>query len=203
MLESGATLGPITLAYQTYGTLNADRSNAVLILHTLSGGAHAAGYRSLDDTKPGWWDTSIGPGKAFDTNRFFVICSNIIGSCYGSTGPGSINPATGKPYGLSFPVVTIGDIVRAQERLIDHLGIERLLCVVGGSMGGMQALEWAAHHPERIRAAIPLATTRAATLCTSRSARWGARPSTRIPAGGAATTTRATAGPMPAWPWRA
>ena len=159
VLESGATLGPITLAYQTYGQLNADRSNAVLILHALSGGAHAAGYRSLDDTKPGWWDTSIGPGKAFDTDRFFVICSNIIGSCYGSTGPGSLNPATGKLYGLSFPVVTIGDIVRAQERLIDHLGIERLLCVVGGSMGGMQALEWAAHHPERIRAAIPLATT--------------------------------------------
>ena len=159
VLESGATLGPITLAYQTYGQLNADRSNAVLILHALSGGAHAAGYRSLDDTKPGWWDTSIGPGKAFDTDRFFVICSNIIGSCYGSTGPGSLNPATGKLYGLSFPVVTIGDIVRAQVRLIDHLGIERLLCVVGGSMGGMQALEWAAHHPTRIRAAIPLATT--------------------------------------------
>ncbi len=159
VLESGATLGPITLAYQTYGQLNADRSNAVLILHALSGGAHAAGYRSVEDTKPGWWDTAIGPGKAFDTNRFFVICSNIIGSCYGSTGPASVNPATGKPYGLTFPVVTIGDMVRGQERLIDHLGIERLLCVVGGSMGGMQALEWAAHHPERIRAAIPLATT--------------------------------------------
>jgi len=159
VLESGATLGPITLAYQTYGTLNASRSNAVLILHALSGGAHAAGIRSLEDTKPGWWDSSIGPGKPFDTDRFFVICSNIIGSCYGSTGPGSIDRATGKPYGLSFPVVTIGDVVRAQERLIDYLGIERLLCVVGGSMGGMQALEWAAHHPERIRAAIPLATT--------------------------------------------
>jgi homoserine O-acetyltransferase/O-succinyltransferase len=158
-LESGATLGPVTLAYQTYGTLNASRSNAVLILHALSGGAHAAGYRSAEDNKPGWWDSAIGPGKSFDTNRFFVICSNIIGSCYGSTGPGSLNPATGKLYGLSFPVVTIGDIVRAQERLIDYLGIERLLCVVGGSMGGMQALEWAAHHPTRIRAAIPLATT--------------------------------------------
>jgi homoserine O-acetyltransferase len=158
-LESGATLGPVTLAYQTYGTLNTSRSNAVLILHALSGGAHAAGIRSLEDTKPGWWDSSIGPGKPFDTDRFFVICSNIVGSCYGSTGPGSLNLTTGKPYGLSFPVVTIGDVVRAQERLIDHLGIERLLCVVGGSMGGMQALEWAAHHPERLRAAIPLATT--------------------------------------------
>ncbi len=158
-LESGATLGPVTLAYQTYGRLNADRSNAVLILHALSGGAHAAGYRSVEDAKPGWWDTAIGPGKAFDTERFFVICSNIIGSCYGSTGPASINPATEVPYGLSFPVVTLGDMVRAQVRLIDHLGIERLLCAVGGSMGGMQALEWAAHHPERLRAAIPLATT--------------------------------------------
>lgn len=158
-LESGATLGPVTLVYQTYGQLNADRSNAVLILHALSGGAHAAGYRSAQDRKPGWWDSSIGPGKAFDTNRFFVISSNIIGSCYGSTGPSSINPTTGKPYGLTFPVVTIGDIVRAQVQLIDHLGIERLLCAVGGSMGGMQALEWAAHHPQRIKAAIPLATT--------------------------------------------
>jgi homoserine O-acetyltransferase len=159
VLESGATLGPVTLAYQTYGQLNAEHSNAVLIVHALSGGAHAAGYRSAQDTKPGWWDSSIGPGKAFDTNRFFVICSNIIGSCYGSTGPSSINPATGKSYGLTFPVVTIGDIVRAQVNLINHLGIERLLCVVGGSMGGMQALEWAAHHPQRVRAAIPLATT--------------------------------------------
>lgn len=158
-LESGALLGPVTLAYQTYGRLNADRSNAILVLHALSGGAHAAGYRDAEDAKPGWWDSAIGPGKAFDTNRFFVICSNVIGSCYGSTGPASIYPATGKPYGLAFPVVTIGDMVRAQERLIDHLGIERLLCVVGGSMGGMQVLEWAAHHPRRIRAAIPLATT--------------------------------------------
>ncbi len=159
VLESGAALGPITLAYQTYGKLDAAHANAVLICHALSGGAHAAGYRSLQDTKPGWWDSAIGPGKAFDTDRFFVICSNIIGSCYGSTGPGSLDPATGKPYGLTFPVVTIGDMVRVQERLLDHLGIARLLCVVGGSLGGMQALEWAAHHPERVRAAIPLATT--------------------------------------------
>ncbi len=159
VLESGAALGPVTLAYQTYGQLNAERSNAVLICHALSGGAHAAGYRSLEDQKPGWWDSAIGPGKAFDTNRFFVICSNVIGSCYGSTGPGSVYPRTGKPYGLAFPVVTIGDMVRAQERLVDHLGIARLLCAVGGSMGGMQVLEWAARRPERIRAAIPLATT--------------------------------------------
>ncbi len=158
-LESGASLQPVTLAYETYGQLNQDRSNAILILHALSGGAHAAGYLTPDDKKPGWWDDSIGPGKAFDTNRFFVICSNVIGSCYGSSGPMSIDPATGKPYGLHFPVVTIGDMVRAQVKLIDHLGIDQLLCVTGGSMGGMQALEWAAHHPHRVKAAIPLATT--------------------------------------------
>lgn len=158
-LESGASLQPVTLAYETYGQLNADCSNAILILHALSGSAHAAGYHADDDKKPGWWDDSIGPGKAFDTDRFFVICSNVLGSCYGSSGPMSIDPATGRPYGLSFPVVTIGDIVRAQVKLIDFLGIDRLLCVTGGSMGGMQALEWAAHHPRRIISAIPLATT--------------------------------------------
>lgn len=158
-LDSGATLQPVTIAYETYGQLNADRSNAILVLHALSGSAHAAGYHTADDDKPGWWDDSIGPGKAFDTNRFFVICSNVIGSCYGSSGPMSIDPVTNQPYGLHFPVVTIGDMVRAQVKLIDHLGIDKLLCVAGGSMGGMQALEWAAHHPQRIKAAIPLATT--------------------------------------------
>lgn len=158
-LESGATLGPITLAYETYGRLNEDRSNAILITHALSGSAHAAGFHSSDEAKPGWWDECIGPGKAFDTDKYFVICSNVLGSCYGSTGPSSVNPATGQPYGLTFPVVTIGDMVNAQVRLIDHLGIERLLCVAGGSMGGMQVLEWAAHHADRLRAAIPLATT--------------------------------------------
>jgi homoserine O-acetyltransferase len=156
-LESGATLGPVTLAYETYGHLNARRSNAVLIVHALSGGAHAAG---LDDQgRTGWWDECIGPGKAFDTDRFFVICSNVIGGCYGSTGPASIDPATGQPYALGFPVVTIGDMVRAQLKLADALGIEKLLTVAGGSMGGMQALEWAAHYPDRVASAIPLATT--------------------------------------------
>jgi homoserine O-acetyltransferase len=159
VLESGASLTPVTVAYETYGRLNAQKSNAILVCHALSGGAHAAGYHSESDTQPGWWDDCIGPGKAFDTDRFFVICSNVIGSCYGSTGPSSINPTTNEPYGLHFPVVTIGDMVRAQERLIDHLGIQRLLCVAGGSMGGMQVLEWAAHHPERLCAAIPIATT--------------------------------------------
>ncbi len=158
-LESGASLGPVTIAYETYGQLNADRSNAILICHALSGSAHAAGFHCAEERKPGWWDECIGPGKAFDTDRFFVICSNVLGSCYGSTGPMSIDPRTGKPYGLNFPVVTVGDMVRAQVKLIDHLGIDQLLCVAGGSMGGMQVLEWAAHHPRRVKSAMPLATT--------------------------------------------
>ncbi len=158
-LESGASLQPVTLTYETYGRLNAARSNAILIVHALSGSAHAAGYHAAHDEKPGWWDDCIGPGKAFDTDRFFVICSNVLGSCFGSSGPMSIDPLTGRPYGLHFPVVTIGDMVHAQVKLLDHLGIDQLMCVAGGSMGGMQALEWAAHYPQRVKAAIPLATT--------------------------------------------
>ncbi|HPU98043.1 MAG TPA: alpha/beta fold hydrolase, partial [Candidatus Hydrogenedentes bacterium] len=134
-LDCGATLGPIQVAYETYGTLNEDRSNAVLICHALSGDAHAAGYHTPNDRKPGWWDIMIGPGKGIDTNRYFVICSNFLGGCKGTTGPGSINPETGKPYGLSFPVVTVGDMVRVQRELIRYLGIEQLLCVIGGSLG--------------------------------------------------------------------
>jgi homoserine O-acetyltransferase/O-succinyltransferase len=156
-LDSGETLGPITLAYETYGQFNAERGNAILILHALSGDAHAAGINA--EGRLGWWDDCIGPGKAFDTNKYFVICSNIIGGCQGSTGPSSINPQTGKPYGLQFPVITIGDMVRAQHHLIDHLGIEKLLAVVGGSMGGMQVLQWTSSYPDRVRAALPLATT--------------------------------------------
>jgi len=158
-LDSGESLGPITLAYESYGQLNADRSNAILILHALSGDAHAAGYHTENDKHPGWWDDCIGPGKAFDTNRFFVICSNVIGGCQGSTGPSSINPQTGDYYGLSFPVVTIADMVRAQRHLIDYLGIDKLLAVAGGSMGGMQVLQWTVSYPERVQAALPLATT--------------------------------------------
>ncbi len=158
-LDSGATLGPVTVVYETYGQLNADRTNAILITHALSGSAHAAGYHQPDEAKAGWWDDCIGPGKAFDTNKFFVICSNVLGGCYGSTGPSNPDPATGKPYGMHFPVVTIGDMVRTQVRLIDHLGIDSLLCVAGGSMGGMQALEWAVHYPHRLKAVIPIATT--------------------------------------------
>ena len=158
-LDSGATLSPVSLAYETYGQLNADRSNAILITHALSGSAHAAGHHEPEDGRLGWWDDCIGPGKAFDTDRFFVICSNVLGGCYGSTGPTHIDPVTQTPYGMRFPVVTIGDMVRAQVRLVDDLEIDQLLCVAGGSMGGMQALEWAAAYPQRVRAAIPIATT--------------------------------------------
>lgn len=156
-LSSGLKLGPITLAYETYGELNADKSNAILICHALSGDAHAAGFHK-DDKKPGWWDGMIGPGKAFDTNAYFVICINVIGGCKGSTGPSSIDPKTKKPYGLSFPVVTIKDMVRAQKYLIDHFGIKKLFAVAGGSMGGMQVLKWSVLYPESVRSAIVIAT---------------------------------------------
>jgi homoserine O-acetyltransferase/O-succinyltransferase len=157
-LESGETFGPVTLAYETYGRLNESRSNAILIVHALTGDAHAAGFHR-GEKMPGWWDAMIGPGRAFDTDRFFVICSNVLGGCKGSTGPSSLNPATGGPYGLDFPVITIRDMVEAQRYLIDHLGIERLLSVAGGSMGGMQALQWAVSHPRRLSSAILVATT--------------------------------------------
>jgi homoserine O-acetyltransferase/O-succinyltransferase len=151
-LESGEKLGPITLAYETYGKLNAQKSNAILVLHALSGDAHAAG-------PDGWWENLIGQSKGIDTDKYFVICSNVIGGCKGSTGPSSINPKTGKPYGLSFPLVSIGDMVEAQKHLIDHLGIEKLFSIVGGSMGGMQVLQWMFSYPEKIRSAVPIATT--------------------------------------------
>jgi homoserine O-acetyltransferase len=157
-LETGETFGPVTLAYETYGELNPQGTNAVLVAHGLSADAHAAG-RSRFDGSIGWWDKLIGPGKGIDTDKYFVICSNIIGGCRGSTGPSSINPRTGCPYALSFPSVTIGDMVNAQRRLIDHLGIDKLLAVAGGSMGGMQVLQWLVAYPERIRAAVPIATT--------------------------------------------
>lgn len=159
VLESGERLGPVTVAYETYGTLNADKSNAILICHALSGDAHVAGYNTLDDPKPGWWDDCVGPGKVFDTTKYFVICSNVIGGCKGSTGPASIDPRTGRPYGLGFPVVTIADMVEVQRQLIDHLGIDKLLTIVGGSMGGMQAIQWAVSYPDRMQSVIPLATT--------------------------------------------
>ena len=157
VLENGEKLGPITVAYETYGKLNQQRSNAVLILHALSGDAHAAGFHKGDE-KPGWWDDMIGPGKAFDTDKYFVVCSNVLGGCKGTTGPSSINPRTGKPYGLDFPIVSIPDMVNVQKHLIDHLEIGWLLSVAGGSMGGMQALEWLTAYPERLKSAIVIAT---------------------------------------------
>ncbi|MBN1494025.1 MAG: homoserine O-acetyltransferase, partial [Candidatus Omnitrophica bacterium] len=158
-LESGKKLGPITVAYETLGTLNADASNAVFVCHALSGDAHVAGRYSAEDTKPGWWEEMVGAGKAFDTNTYFVICANVLGGCKGTTGPNSIDPATKKPYGLAFPVVSIADMVRVQKELIDHLGITRLHSVVGGSMGGMQALEWGIRYSENVRSVIAIATT--------------------------------------------
>ena len=158
LLDNGATLAPVDVAYETYGELNTRKSNAILVLHAFSGDAHAAGI-SHETGKPGWWDNMIGPGKGFDTNKYFVICSNVLGGCRGTTGPPSVNPATGCPYALSFPVITIGDMVRLQKMLMDWFGIERLLAVTGGSMGGMQALEWAATFPDRVVSAIPIATT--------------------------------------------
>ena len=157
VLKSGKKLGPITIAYETYGRLNRSKSNAVLIAHALSGDAHAAGFHKGDE-KPGWWDIMIGPKKAFDTTKYFIICSNVIGGCMGSTGPSSPNPETGRPYELDFPIITISDMVNAQKHLIDHLGIKKLLCVVGGSMGGMQVLQWVASYPEKIASAVPIAT---------------------------------------------
>src|SRR4249919_3811376 len=151
-LDCGEVLAPVQVAWETYGALNDDKSNAVLITHAFSGDAHAAG-------EGGWWSNMIGPGLAFDTDKYFVICANVIGGCRGTTGPGSINPETGCPWALTFPQVTIADMVRLQKMLIDHLGIERLLTVSGGSMGGMQALEWAVTYPERVASAIPIATT--------------------------------------------
>jgi homoserine O-acetyltransferase/O-succinyltransferase len=155
-LESGEKLGPITIAYETYGELNAEKSNAILVLHALSGDSHAAGKKA--DGSIGWWDSLIGPGKGIDTNRYFVICSNVLGGCKGTTGPASVNPQTGKPYATSFPLITICDIVKAQTKLVEHLGIEKLLAVIGGSMGGMQVLQWMVSYPQKIRAAIPIAT---------------------------------------------
>lgn len=157
-LTSGVNFGPINIAYETYGTLNESADNAVLILHALTGDAHAAGFHSQEDKKRGWWDDMIGPGKAFDTNKYFVVSSNMLGGCSGTTGPSSINPETGKPYGLSFPVITMEDAVNVQKILVDALGIKKMV-VAGGSMGGMQALDWAVMYPEYVHKTIVIAST--------------------------------------------
>ena len=157
-LECGRVLKDVTIRYETAGTLNADASNAVLVTHALSGDAHVCGRHTPEDAKPGWWDNMIGPGKYVDTNKYFVICSNVIGGCSGTTGPQSIDPDTGKPYNLDFPVITVRDMVRAQKRLVQHLGIKKLLAVLGGSMGGMQVLQWAVSYPEMLKSYIAIAT---------------------------------------------
>ncbi len=156
-LDCGQQLLPFQVAYCTYGTLNAERSNAILVCHALTGDQYVASRNPVTG-KPGWWEIMIGPGKPIDTDRYFVVCVNILGGCLGSTGPASVNPATGRPWGLDFPVITIGDMVKAQARLMDHLGIEKLFSVVGGSMGGMQVLEWASRYKERVFSAMPIAT---------------------------------------------
>jgi len=162
LLDCGQRFGPITVAYETYGKLNASHNNAILICHALTGDAHLAGIQA-EDGRPGWWEILVGPGKAFDTEKYFIICSNVLGGCKGTTGPASLNPATGQPYALSFPIITIEDMVRVQHRLLEHLGIAKLVTVVGGSMGGMQALAWCQLYPEMVASAIPIATAPALT----------------------------------------
>ncbi len=156
-LDKGGVLNQVEIAFETYGTLNERRDNAILICHALSGDSHVARHDDEDD--PGWWDTLIGPGKAVDTNRYFVICPNTLGGCRGSTGPESINPETGQPYGADFPLITIADIVTAQCRLIDHLGIQQMRAVIGGSVGGYMTLDWATRFPERTAGAVAIATS--------------------------------------------
>ncbi|MEA5000321.1 MAG: homoserine O-acetyltransferase [Endomicrobiaceae bacterium] len=158
ILENKHKLPSVTVAYETYGTLNEKKDNAILIAHAFTGDAHCAGYHEGDE-KPGWWEGMVGHKKAFDTDKYFIICSNVLGGCQGTTGPSSINPETGKEYGTDFPVISMADIVKVQKKLIDYLGIEKLFCVAGGSMGGMQVLQWAMSYPEQIRSAIPIAST--------------------------------------------
>ena len=155
-LACGIDLAPVTIAYQTYGTLNADKSNAILVCHALTGDQYVAETHPVT-AKPGWWEMMAGPGKPLDTNRYFLICANVLGGCMGTTGPRDVDPRTGRPYGLTFPVITVADMVQSQARLLDHLGIDQLFCVTGGSMGAMQVLQWAASYPKRVFAAIPIA----------------------------------------------
>lgn len=157
-LDSGVSFGPVTVAYQTYGEPNADKSNAILVCHALTGDQFVAETHPITG-KPGWWEAIVGPGKLLDTDRYWIVCANVLGGCMGSSGPKSIDPATGKPYGLSFPVITVGDMVQAQMRLLDHLGVRQLFCAIGGSMGGMQVLDLVSTYPERVFAAIPVATS--------------------------------------------
>ena len=172
--DGGGRIAPLTIGYQTYGVLNPERSNAILVCHALTGDQHVANIHPVTG-KPGWWSAMVGPGRPIDTDRFFVICSNVVGGCLGSSGPASVDPATGVAYGVDFPVITIRDMVRAQALLIDHLGIETLFCVAGGSMGGMQVLQWAALYPEQGVRGLPHRHRRPPLL-----------PEHRLPRGGTA-----------------
>jgi homoserine O-acetyltransferase len=201
-LDAGVELSPLQIAYQTYGTLNAARSNAVLICHALTGDQHVANLHPVTG-KPGWWETMVGPGKPIDTDRYFAICPNVVGACMGTTGPASINAKTGRPYGLEFPVVTVRDIVRAQAMLLDHLGIDSLFAVAGGSMGGMQVLQWAASYPDRVFAALPIAC---ATRHSAQNIAFHEVGRQAVMLTGAAAAIwrkapiRAAGSPLPAWP---
>jgi pimeloyl-ACP methyl ester carboxylesterase len=201
-LDNGTTLGPVTIAYSTYGTLDANRANAVLVCHALTGDQYVAETHPITG-KPGWWETLVGPGRVLDTDRFFVICANVIGGCMGTTGPKEIDPKTGRPYGLTFPVITVGDMVRAQKRVIDALGIESLFCVVGGSMGGMQVLQWARPIRTRCSRRCRSPPRRATRRRTSRSTRSAARRSWPIPTGAAAPIRSAACARIAASPSRA
>jgi homoserine O-acetyltransferase len=158
-MDCGAELSPITVAYETYGTLNEACDNAVVVCHALTGSAHAAGFSSDDPKSVGWWDSFIGEGKPLDTKKYFIICSNFLGGCYGTTGSSSVDPATGKPYGLSFPQMTVRDMVRVQKKLVTYLGVKKIKTVIGGSLGGMQVLEWGVLFPEFVQSIIPIATS--------------------------------------------
>ena len=174
-LDCGVDLAPLQIAYQTYGTLNAERNNAVLVCHALTGDQHAVNDHPVTG-KPGWWETMVGPGRPIDTERYFVICPNVVGGCMGSSGPASTNPATGAPWGLDFPVITVRDMVRAQAMLLDHIGIESLFAVAGGSMGGMQVLQWAASYPRGYSPRCRSPRRHGTLPRTSPSTRSGARP---------------------------
>lgn len=158
-LDCGRILSPVNIRYETYGTLNKDKSNAILVIHALTGDAHVAGYHTKNDKKPGWWNEMVGPGKAFDTTKYFIVCANCLGGCSGSTGPRSIDSSTQKRYNLTFPIITIADMVRAQHRLMQYLEIDKWLAIVGGSMGGMEALQWAVDYPDAAKSIIAIAST--------------------------------------------
>jgi len=158
-LANGEELWPVDIAYETYGKLNNKKNNAILVFHALSGDSHAAGIYDKDDKKPGWWDWLIGPNKPLDTEKYFIICTNVIGGCSGSTGPSSVNPENGRPYGMDFPMISVSDMLKPQKKLIDELGIKKLFSIIGGSMGGMQGLQWLADFPDSVESAILLATS--------------------------------------------